>query len=282
VSAPDAQALARLAGEVALEAAALIRSGPASITVTATKSSPNDVVTAMDAAVEVLLRQRLRAARPQDAILGEEAGLQVGGGVAAGRVTWVLDPIDGTVNYLYGIPAYAVSVAAVLGDPQTPGAWSPLAGCVHNPVTGESWSAALGHGARYRAPGAEPVPLRMGTPPPLDRALVGTGFGYRAERRRAQARVLTSLLPLVRDIRRIGAASIDLCLLASGRLDAYFERGLNVWDMAAGVLIVTEAGGIVSGLSGAPASEAMTVAAAAPLHGVLHDELAARNAASDD
>jgi myo-inositol-1(or 4)-monophosphatase len=284
--APDPAALARLAATVARAAGDLIRSGPAAAEVTGTKSSPSDVVTAMDAAAEALLRRRLRAARPGDAILGEEAGLERSDDgpddAGAEAVTWVLDPIDGTVNYLYGIPAYAVSVAAVLGDPSVAGAWSPLAGCVHNPVTGETWTAALGRGATYEAPGAGPVRLAMSPPPPLAQALVGTGFGYRAERRRAQARVASALLPAIRDIRRIGAASLDLCALASGRLDAFYERGLNVWDMAAGVVIVTEAGGTVSGLDGVPAGSELLVAAAPPLHGTLQGELAALNAASDD
>jgi myo-inositol-1(or 4)-monophosphatase len=271
-----------LAERVAREAGAAILAG-ARPQVQATKSSPTDVVTAMDRAVEELLRERLRAARPQDAVLGEEGG-SVAGAASTGdsgdngdtALTWVLDPIDGTVNYLYGIPAYAVSVAVVEGDPAVPGAWRPVAGCVHQPVTSTTWTAAAGLGAS-----CDGVPLRLGAPPALDRALVATGFGYRTERRAGQARVLAGVLPRIRDIRRIGSAALDLCAVASGTVDAYYERGVNVWDVAAATLVVTEAGGVVTGLRGAPAGPGLTLAAAGPLAAELGDLLAGLDADRD-
>lgn len=227
-----------------------------------TKSSPTDVVTQMDTAAEELLRELIGTARPDDGLLGEEAGLQPG----TSGLTWVVDPIDGTVNYLYGLPAYAVSVAVVAGDPTVDGAWAPLAGCVHNPAGGETWTAGLRRGAFL-----DGRRLQMAAPPRLPGALVATGFGYRAARRRNQARVLASLLPQIRDIRRLGCAAIDLCMLATGRVDAFFERGLHAWDLAAARLVVTEAGGRVRGLGSAPPSQAMVVAGCPP----LVDDLAA-------
>ncbi|GAB2679729.1 inositol monophosphatase family protein [Thalassiella azotivora] len=253
---PDPALLGELVGlaeRVARDAGRLVRDErPADLGVTGTKSSPTDVVTAMDTAAEDLLVRDLLGARPDDGLLGEEGGLRPG----TSGLTWVVDPIDGTVNYLYGIPAYAVSVAVVSGEP-TPAAWTVLASCVHNPASGETWTATLGGGALldgHRLTGPAEVPL--------ERALVGTGFGYREDRRRSQARVLAALLPRVRDVRRAGAASLDLCAVATGRLDAYYERGLQPWDLAGGQLVASEAGARVSGLSGLAAGEAMVVAAA--------------------
>jgi len=247
----DVVALRTLAEEAARAAGELVvGQRPARVQVAATKSSPTDVVTAMDTAAEELLTRTLLAGRPDDGVLGEEGGLRPG----SSGLTWVLDPIDGTVNYLYGIPAFAVSVAVVAGDPE-PGRWTALAGCVHNPVTGETWTAAAGAGAAL-----DGRPVTVNDPVPMGRALVGTGFGYVAQRRAQQARVLSALLPRVRDVRRAGAASLDLCAVASGRLDAYYERGLQPWDQAAGALVVTEAGGSVSGLDGRTAGEAMVLA----------------------
>ncbi len=261
-----AEHAARRAGVV------IVEDRPEHLGVAATKSSPTDVVTEMDRRAETLLREILGAARPEDGLLGEEAGHEPG----ASGLTWVLDPIDGTVNYLYGIPAYAVSVAVVSGDPTVPGAWTPLAGCVHNPVSGETWTAAAGLGAHLLG-----RRLRIPVPPSLDRALTGTGFGYFSGRRRTQSRVIADLLPRIRDIRRIGCASMDLCMVATGRLDAYFERGLAVWDLAAARLVVEEAGGVVRGLGDTPPSQDMVVSAAEPLVGLLADELAALEAAAD-
>jgi myo-inositol-1(or 4)-monophosphatase len=227
-----------------------------------TKSSPTDPVTAADRAAERLAVDALLAVRPEDGVLGEEGGERRG----SSGVRWVLDPIDGTVNYLYGIPAYAVSLAAQV-DGRT------VAGVVRNVATGEEWTAVAGAGA-YRAG----TRLQGSACARLDDALVGTGFGYAAERRRQQARVLVDVLPAVRDIRRVGSAALDLCAAAEGRLDAYFEQGLAPWDLAAGELVATEAGLLVTGLRGRPAAEPMTLAAPPALHGPLHDLLAALDA----
>jgi myo-inositol-1(or 4)-monophosphatase len=270
----DVRSLLALAEHVARQAGVgLVEQRPPDLGVAATKSSPTDVVTVMDHSAEALLRELLRQARPHDGVLGEEAGRRSG----SSGLTWVLDPIDGTVNYLYGIPAYAVSVAVVTGDAAVDGGWRPVAGCVHNPASGETWTAGRGLGARLGG-----RVLRLGPPPALDGALLGTGFGYFSGRRRTQARVVADLLPRVRDIRRIGCAAMDLCMVATGRLDAYYERGLHSWDLAAARLVVEEAGGVVRGLGAAPPGEAMVVAGAPPLVDVLAEALAVLGAATDD
>jgi myo-inositol-1(or 4)-monophosphatase len=271
----DRTALLELAERAARAAGDLVRRARTGrVTVEDTKSSPTDVVTEADRAAEALLRELLRAERPDDAVLGEEGGAQTGGS----SLTWVVDPIDGTVNYLYGIPVYAVSVAVVEGTVGVPGQWSPVAGCVHNPATLETWTAARGLGAQLDG---ERLPDR-GTPPPLERALVSTGFGYTSQRRRAQARVVADLLPRVRDVRRIGVSSLDLCSVAAGRADAYYERGLNPWDFAAGWLVATESGVGVRGPRGAAPSGELLVAARTPLLEVLAEELDRLGADRDD
>ena len=251
------EALRREAVTTAVAAGDLARDGrPADLGVSSTKSSPTDVVTAMDLAVEALVRERLAALFPEDGFLGEEGGFEPG---TSGR-TWVVDPIDGTVNYLYGLPAHAVSVAVVrAGGPDPlarpePATWTALAGCVHAPAARETWSAARGAGARLEVPGSPARTLAVPDPGrELAQALVGTGFSYRAHVRAAQGRVLAALLPRVRDVRRTGSAAIDLCLVADGRLDAVYEQGLRPWDLAAGALVVTEAGGAVTFLAPGPA-----------------------------
>jgi myo-inositol-1(or 4)-monophosphatase len=249
--------LVDVARTIALESGAMIRTGrPDDVEVAATKSSAQDVVTAMDLAVEAHLRERLAQLRPDDAILGEEGGSSDG----TSGVTWVVDPIDGTVNYLYGLPSYSVSVAAVVGPPD-PAAWTVVAACVHAPADGRTFVAALGRGATL-----DGAPIRVRTATSLLDSLVGTGFGYRVERRVAQARVVAEVIPLVRDIRRIGSAALDLCTVASGGLDLYYERGLSPWDLAAGQLVATEAGALVTGLDGAAPGAEMTVAGAPERH----------------
>ena len=248
---PSTRELLVLAERLAREAGALVRDGrPTRVDVASTKTSPIDVVTEMDLRSEALLRSVLAAERPDDAVLGEEEGHVSG----PSGLTWVIDPIDGTVNYLYGIPAYAVSVAVVSGPPD-PARWTVEAGCVHGVSDGRTWTAGRGLGAFL-----DGDPIRVNGAQPLSRSLVGTGFGYVAERRRAQARVLATLLPQVRDIRRIGSAALDLCAVAGGALDAYYERGLKPWDLAAAWLVAAEAGARVTGLRGARPGEAMTVA----------------------
>jgi myo-inositol-1(or 4)-monophosphatase len=266
-----------LAEQIAREAGELIMRGERDRSgqrpeVESTKSSPTDVVTAMDRAVEELLRRRLGEVRPGDGVLGEEAGLVTG----TTGLTWVLDPIDGTVNYLYRIPAYAVSVGLVTGDPTTPGQWQAVAGCVHQPATGDTWTAGHGEGAW-----AGERQLRLRPAAELSQALIATGFGYRRQRRIGQARVLTGVLPRVRDIRRIGSAALDLCAVAAGTLDGYYERGVNVWDIAAASLVLTEAGGALRGLRGAPAGPEMVVAGGDPLLADLTELLAELDADTD-
>ncbi|SDO86518.1 myo-inositol-1(or 4)-monophosphatase [Pedococcus dokdonensis] len=273
---PTLHALEALAVEVACEAARLVvDERPANLGVSKTKSTATDVVTVMDQRAQDLIRTRLQAARPGDGFLGEEEG----GTDGRSEITWVVDPIDGTVNYLYNIPSYAVSVAAVVGDPTTPGAWQPVAGAVVNPVSGELFRARTGAGAwldGVPAVSASPPTmtarrLELAAPPTLGHALVGTGFGYDTARRQWQAAMLLDVLPQVRDIRRIGSAALDICAVAAGSLDAYYERGLNPWDMAAAWLVLVEAGGRFTGLSGEPPSDQMVVAAAPTLHTTLHE-----------
>jgi myo-inositol-1(or 4)-monophosphatase len=243
------------------------------ITDVSTKSTRTDVVTAADRAAEAYVIEALRTRRPDDTVLGEESGEHSSeragerAGAEPGRVRWILDPIDGTVNYLYGLPQYAVSLAAEL-DGQV------VAGVVRNAATGEQWTAVRGGGA-YRA-GRR---LTCSVVTELSQTLVATGFGYAAARRAHQARVLAGLLPLVRDIRRFGSASLDLCFTAEGRFDAYFEKGLNAWDHAAGGLIASEAGLVVSGLAGAPPGPELVIAAPQGVYRQLHDALVAFDAA---
>ncbi|WP_432559986.1 inositol monophosphatase family protein [Granulicoccus sp. GXG6511] len=234
------------------------------VEVSALKSSPTDVVTEADEATETFLREQLLDARPDDGILGEE-----GDGLASrSGLTWVVDPIDGTVNYLYDIPAWAVSVAVVEGDPE-PGRWRTVAGCVVNPVLGEVYAGFAGGGATLNG-----RRLTASGRTDLGRALVATGFGYAATRRREQAEVLLRMITRVRDIRRMGAASLDLCGVAAGRLDAYWERGLQPWDHAAGALIAREAGATVGGLApGSRETEEFTLAAAPGISGALRAAL---------
>ena len=256
----DAGDLLALAAGIALEAGRLLASFEGRVSVAATKSSPTDVVTEMDERAEALIRLRIGAARPADAILGEEGGQT--GDTSDAPVRWVIDPLDGTVNYLYGLRDWAVSIAAEV-------AGVIVAGAVFAPRAGELFTASLGGGAWLSSGGGPRAALRCGPGVPLGQALVATGFGYRAQRRKVQGEVVAAILPQVRDIRRGGSASVDLCAVAAGRVDAYYERGLNHWDYAAGALIAAEAGAMVGGLRGAPPSTSMTVAAGPDLFGPL-------------
>jgi myo-inositol-1(or 4)-monophosphatase len=227
------------------------------------KSSPVDVVTMADRETENLIRSLLSEARPDDGFLGEEGGDDAG----TSGLTWVVDPIDGTVNYLYGIPHWAVSIAVVEGDPD-PATWRALAGCVLNPATGEIYTATDAGGAF-----SGNQQLRVVEPDSLEQALVGTGFSYDSAARGRQGEVVAGLLPLVRDIRRFGAASLDLCAVATGRLNGYFERGLKPWDHAAAGLVAREAGAVVSGLRGAPGDGSFMLAAPPELASTLEETL---------
>ncbi|PZA20686.1 inositol monophosphatase [Modestobacter versicolor] len=244
--------LLELARATAEEAALLVGAGRSTAADQVdTKSSPVDVVTAVDTASEALIVRRLTEARPDDGVLGEEGAAREG----TSGVRWVVDPIDGTVNFLYGLPAYAVSIAAEV-DGET------VAGVVLNVATGELFTAVRGRGAWLTAPGAAAMQLHGSAPVSLEQTLVATGFGYRVEQRRAQGAVVAQLLTEVRDIRRNGCASLDLCAAAAGRVDAYYELDLKPWDHAAGALVAAEAGLVVTGLAGRPFAEPMAVAAA--------------------
>jgi myo-inositol-1(or 4)-monophosphatase len=265
---PGSQDLLAIAMEAARAAGRLLASREGRVQVAETKSSPTDVVTEMDRRAEALIRSLIEDSRPGDAILGEE-----GGQTGDAPVRWVIDPLDGTVNYLYGLHDWAVSIAAEVSG-------VVVAGVVAVPGRGETFTATLGGGAWLDSREGR-MALRCNTGVPLDRALVATGFGYRAERRKVQGEIVAALLPQVRDIRRGGVASVDLCSVAAGRVDAYYERGLNYWDYAAGGLIAAEAGAAVGGLSDAPASTSMTVAAAPELFRRLAGLLAGMDAERD-
>jgi myo-inositol-1(or 4)-monophosphatase len=221
-----------LAVQVAVEAAELVRDRRrAGVEVSATKSSPVDIVTEVDRAAERLIFGRLMATRPDDGFLGEEGASSD----STSGVVWVVDPIDGTVNFLYGIPTYAVSIAAVVDG-------ESVAGVVVNVQSGERFTATRGGGAFLDG---ERLRVRTGEPVPLSHRLVGTGFNYVAEIKSRQTVAVSAMLHEVRDIRRIGSAALDLCAVACGRYDAFVEEGLNAWDMAAGGLVATEAGALL-------------------------------------
>lgn len=242
----DLDPLLTLAERLALGAAellldALTRGGLRS----ATKTSATDLVTDADEASERYIVEGLLTARPHDGIRGEE-GTDVEG---TSGVVWVVDPIDGTTNFVYGHSGFGVSIAALVDD-------EPMVGVVADPLHDDVFTARRGGGAwRNHAP------IRGSSLDRLDLALVATGFSYLPERRRRQAEVLAHVLPAVRDIRRMGGAAVDLCSTACGRVDAFYEKGLNPWDFAAGWLVAAEAGVRVGDLDGGPPSSDFTLAA---------------------
>jgi fructose-1,6-bisphosphatase/inositol monophosphatase family enzyme len=255
-------ALLDLAVRLAVDASALLREGRTRHLVVDTKSSRTDMVTEVDRASEALIVAGLRAARPHDAIVGEEGTADTG----TSGVRWLVDPIDGTTNYLYGYPAYAVSIAAEV-------AGQVVVGVVADASNGEVFTAVRGSGARR-----DGVALHVVDHAELATALVGTGFSYLADRRARQAQVLTSVLPVVRDVRRAGSAALDLCWVAAGRLDAFYEKGLGPWDLAAGALIATEAGARAGDLDGGAPSTQFVLAAAPSLFEPLRAALIAAGA----
>lgn len=262
-SAATASTLLDLARDIALRASEFaLDARRAGVSVAATKSTPTDVVTAADRDTEALIRSLILDARPDDGIVGEEESTRIG----TSGIDWVVDPIDGTVNFLYGIPAWAVSIAVVEGAAGGEVGGTTLAGVVVNPVTGELFEASAGGGARLAGRN-----LAVNTDVPLASALLGTGFSYSPDRRHEQTAVLLELITRVRDIRRIGSAALDLCAIAAGRLDAFYERGLNAWDHSAGALIAREAGARVGGPHGGRENRELLVAAAPG----LYEELAA-------
>lgn len=247
-----------LAATIADEAAALLVEGLAhSRSLVETKTTGTDMVTEMDRASEALILGRILDARPDDAVLGEEGTDRSG----TSGVRWIIDPIDGTTNYLYGHAGFAVSIAAEVHG-------IVAVGVVHDPLHRDVFTATLGGGARRNG-----TAISCSSETRLSHALVGTGFGYDADRRARQATVLTRVLPNIRDIRRMGAASVDLCSVACGRVDAYFERGLQPWDHAAGALVATEAGALVHDLDGGPPTDDFCLAAPPALFGPLRELL---------
>jgi myo-inositol-1(or 4)-monophosphatase len=252
-----------LAGELATSAGALALAGRRRLGVGQpvahdTKSTPSDPVTEFDRAAEVLIVDTLRTRRPDDSIVGEEGA----GHSGSSGLEWHVDPIDGTVNFVYDLPTWCTSVAVV--DEQ-----GPLAGAVFVPVTDELFSAARGAGATRNG-----TPIRCSSSSNLTMSLIGTGFSYSPATRERQARRLAALLPLVRDVRRYGSAALDLCMVACGRLDGYYEEHLNSWDLAAGVLIAAEAGAATSDFGDGPAGPGATVAAAPAIHQALLELIA--------
>lgn len=276
--------LLALAGLTALEAGQMLASQHGRPAVVGTKSSPTDVVTELDQAAERLIRERILAARPADAILGEEGG-QTGGNAS---VRWIVDPLDGTVNYLYGLPDWAVSIAAEVGGQVVAGVVCvPRRDALYGAVLGGgAWRASLDDARKGLADGGQPgrpwtEPLACTASVPLERALIATGFGYQRGRRIVQGQVLSEVLPRVRDIRRGGACAVDLCSLAAGNVDGYYERGVQYWDIAAGTLIAREAGAQVAGLGDRPPGPDLTIGAGPGLFAELHGLLAGLDAARD-
>lgn len=243
---PLAHPLLLLAWQAARAAGDLLLAGRDDDLTVSTKSTRTDVVTQMDTDAEDLVVTTILAARPDDGLLGEEGADRPG----TSGVRWIVDPLDGTVNYLYRLPGWAVSIAVeVAGVVEV--------GVVDVPAYGETYVAVRGQGARV-VRGGRAEELVPNAPADLGQALVATGFGYARARRSAQARTLAVVLPEVRDIRRAGAAAVDLCWAAAGRVDCYYERGLNPWDLAAGVLVASEAGLVAGGPPGAPPSGELT------------------------
>jgi myo-inositol-1(or 4)-monophosphatase len=249
----DADQLLTLAVRLATSAASELRRRPADLEATA-KSTPTDAVTVMDRRAEAVIVEGLAAARPNDRIVAEESG----DNDRDAEVTWYVDPLDGTVNYLYGLPQYAVSIAAAVGG-------QAVAGVVVDVARGETYAAIRGRGATCDG---VPISCTAQTDPAL--ALVGTGFAYSAEDRARQAAVVAQILPAVRDIRRLGSAALDLCAVAAGRLDAYYEAGMKPWDWAAGALIAGEAGARVDGLAGRALGDGVVLAANPALFERMH------------
>lgn len=254
----DPKELANRARELVTEAAGVVKTMRSSVIASAsTKSSPTDPVTEADKAAEKAIVDGINTDRPDDSIIGEEGTDKVG----TSGVSWHIDPIDGTTNYLYGYPSFAVSVAA-----ETDGV--VVAGAVFDVASGDLYSAHRGSNSV-----CNDEPIAVTAKNELSSALIATGFSYLSDRRREQAQVLVDLLPQVRDIRRAGSAAVDLCLLASGRVDAYFESGLNFWDFAAGWIIVEQAGGTCTGLHTPHPDSAFLVAGGPGVHGLLQSAL---------
>ena len=226
----------------------------AAVVSTSTKTSPTDTVTERDVASEKIIVGTLLAKRPHDGIVGEEGSSLEG----TSGYTWIIDPLDGTINYLYGSPQWAVSIAVADAE-------GTLAGVVYSPLVGVEYWALRGLGA-FRVDREGEVRLPQVADVELEQALFATGFGYRTERRAQQIRVMSEVLPKIRDLRRKGSAALDLCMAASGMVNGYFERGTHAWDFSAGALVARETGCVVSGLHGKPEGPDMIVCAPPRLH----------------
>jgi myo-inositol-1(or 4)-monophosphatase len=252
----DPADLVALAERLAIAAAGELRKRPIDLQAGA-KSTPTDAVTVMDRRAEAVILAGLAAERPHDRVVAEESG----DNDRVAEVTWYVDPLDGTVNYLYRIPQYAVSIAAAVDD-------EVVAGVVLDVPKDELFAAVRGRGATCTG---QTLRCTTQTDPAL--ALVGTGFAYSSTTRREQATVVARLLPAIRDVRRLGSAALDLCAVASGRLDAYYEQGMQPWDWAAGTLIAREAGARVAGLRDRPLGDGVMLAANPVLFDRVHDIL---------
>ncbi len=260
----DPVELRLLAETAARDAGALLLAGLDEVrTDVQTKTTGTDMVSEMDRAAEALIVDRLLGARPDDGMMGEE-GTDLAG---TSGVRWIVDPLDGTTNYLYGLAGFGVSIAAERHG-------TVIAGVVLDVVRDELFAATLGGGATR-----DGLPIRASAATHLGTALIATGFSYEASRRARQAAVLVEVLPRVRDIRRFGAAAVDLCAVACGRVDGYYERGLAPWDLAAGGLIASEAGAVVTDFDGGPAVAGAVVAAAPGIATALLDLVASAGAA---
>ena len=225
----DSKQLLELALKIAREAGELLVNRPASWDLTV-KSTAIDIATQMDIASEKLIVESILAARPDDGIIGEEGASRE----SKSGITWVIDPVDGTVNYFYGLPGWAVSIAAKDKD-------ETLVGVVHSPTVNATWHASKGGGAFLND-----VKIACNDPVELNRALLSSGFAYDVKDRFEQLKIVNALLPHIRDLRRIGSAAADICHVATGMVDGYFETGLHEWDLAAAELIAREAGATVT------------------------------------
>ncbi len=248
--------LLALAQEVAMRAGELLMVRPESFDINE-KSSARDFATQMDHASEKLIVGALLAARPDDGIVGEEGATRT----SKSGITWVIDPIDGTVNYFYNLPGWDISIAAKDEE-------DVLIGVVYAPTLNSLWHATRAGGAFLNG-----KKIHCGETDNLEESLIATGFSYDLAERIKQGSKIASMIPKVRDIRRNGAAAVDLCHVASGAVDGYFETGLKEWDLAAGGLIAREAGALVSGRRGQPVGEEMVIAAGPALHALLTLEI---------
>ena len=248
----DKAELLDLALRVGKKAAELLSARPDVLEVS-TKSSDVDIVTQMDKASEALIVSSILAERPNDGMIGEEGAERE----STSGITWVIDPLDGTVNYLYGLPGWNVSIAAKDKN-------GVIAGVVYAPSINGFWSAEKSKGALYNG-----VKISCNNPVTLDKALLATGFAYDLNLRKSQGETMGKLLPKIRDLRRNGAAAVDLCYVAMGALDGYFEASLKEWDHAAGGLIAVEAGAVISGRGGGLPNSDLVVCAGPTLHAQL-------------